>query len=434
MRCTAVARRFTDNRADAVACTRFLRNPKVKVQEIVQTAAGRTNEAAAGRHVLLVEDTSEINYQAKRKRKRGLGQVGNGSDIGLFVHPALAVDAHDGSILGLAGATIWRRAKVKDEKYQSLPIEDKESYRWIETALKARAALPAPDRVTVVADREADIYEVFARLPDRRTDVLIRANHNRALADKQGHLFDEIAAQPEAGRLTFDLPARPGRPARHVTLAVRFGKISLRQPKVGVDPRDPPAIQLHMVEVKEVDPPSQDDAVVWRLLTTHEVASLEQAAQIVDLYRKRWSIEQMFRTVKSQGFDLEESLIADGDALECLAATTLIATTMVMQLVHGRGVAGWNLPATRLFNPSELAVLDGLIRKLEGRTEKQKNPHSRGSLAWAAWTIARLGGWKGYAKERPPGPITFIRGLERFHAITEGFALANEARRTAQLD
>ena len=97
------------------------------VKEILETAAARTNQTAAGRHVLVIQDTSEINYQAKVGRKRNLGRVGNGTDAGLFVHPALAVDAEDGSVLGLAAATIWRRTKVKDPDYQELPIEEKES-------------------------------------------------------------------------------------------------------------------------------------------------------------------------------------------------------------------------------------------------------------------------------------------------------------------
>ena len=95
-----------------------------------------------------------------------------------------------------------------------------------------------------------------------------------------------------------------------------------------------------------------------------------------------------------------------------------------MQLVQGRDQAGVALPASRVFSESEIAVIEALVPKLEGKTAKQKNPHPRHSLAWAAWRLARLGGWNGYASERPPGPITFARGLRRFHAIAEGFALA----------
>lgn len=129
--------------------------------------------------------------------------------------------------------------------------------------------------------------------------------------------------------------------------------------------------------------------------------------------------------MKSQAIDLEESLIADGDALERLAAAALIVATRVMQLVHGRGAAGQAFTAARLFSPTEISVLEALITRLEGKTQKQKNPHPVHTLARAAWCIARLGGWNGYAKERPPGPVTFSNGLKRFHAIAEGFALAS---------
>lgn len=424
MRVSAGMRRLADTRAEQVAFTRLFRNRHVTKQEIIRTAAARTAEAAAGRHVLLIEDSSEINYEAKASRKRGLGRVGNGKDVGLFVHPALAVDAADGSVLGLAAATIWRREGKKADDYQALPIEDKESYKWIAAAKAARQALTDTPLATVIGDREADIYEVFARLPDERTHVLIRAVRDRTLSE-QDRLFSAIAKAPEAGRIAFELQARPGRPARTVELAVRFAEVTLRQPRLGADRRDPRELTLNMVEVREIDPPSPKEAVIWRLLTTHTVKTLVDACHIVDLYRLRWTVEQLFRTVKSQAIDLEESLIADGDALERLAAAALIVATRVMQLVHGRDAAGQAFKAARLFSPTEITVLQALMARLEGKTQKQKNPHPVHTLAWAAWCIARLGGWNGYAKERPPGPVTFSNGLKRFHAIAEGFALAN---------
>jgi hypothetical protein len=104
--------RLSSDRAEEVGMARFFRNPKVKKGGMLKTAAKRTAAAAAGRHVLILQDTSEINYQAKAERKRYLGKVGNGEDVGLFVHPALTVDAETGAALGLAGATIWRRQKI----------------------------------------------------------------------------------------------------------------------------------------------------------------------------------------------------------------------------------------------------------------------------------------------------------------------------------
>jgi hypothetical protein len=109
--------------------------------------------------------------------------------------------------------------------------------------------------------------------------------------------------------------------------------------------------------------------------------------------------------------------------LERLAAAGMVAATMVMQLVHGRADAGSNLPASRLFTSQQIELLHALTPRLQGKTTSQQNPHPASSIAWAAWHIARLGGWNGYASERPPGPITFSRGLTRFEAIAEGFQI-----------
>lgn len=185
---------------------------------------------------------------------------------------------------------------------------------------------------------------------------------------------------------------------------------------------------LNAVEVREIDPPAKAEAVLWRLLTSHRVATLNDALDVVGLYRLRWTVEQLFRTLKSQALDIEASFLEDAEALERLAATALVAATMVMQLVHARGEAGHTLPAARVFSPSQIAALHALTKRLEGRTAKQKNPHPSECLAWASWHIARLGGWTGYASERPPGPITFSRGLQRFEAIAEGIAIAQSTR------
>lgn len=423
-RATANVRQFTVRRSEEAAAARFFRNDKVSVEEILAEASARTAQACAGRHVLLLEDTSEINYEAKKGRKRGLGQVGNGTDAGLFVHPALALDAADAGILGLGWATIWRRTKTKRPDYRNQPIEEKESHRWISTVQMACQRLGEARRITAIADREADIYEVFARLPDARTHVIVRARCDRALADCDRRMLEAVAAAPQAGRITFDMPPRSGRPARTVDAAISFAGVSIRQPKVGASKSDPETIPLNLVQLRECDPPSGEDGVEWNLLTTHEVASLGDALRIVEYYRLRWSIEQVFRTIKSQGIDIEASFLRDGEALEKLAAVALITAIKAMQLVHGRDHSGCTHEAARVFVPEELAVLVHVVAYLEGATARQKNPHPAQSLAWAAWAIARLGGWKGYQSERPPGPITFCQGLQRFSAMAEGFRIA----------
>ena len=159
-------RKLADDRPEQVKLRRFLRNEAVTVEEMVAHRAMLVAAAAKGRpHVLAIQDTSEINYQAQSGRKHGLGTVGNGSDIGLFVHPVLAVDAQTQECLGLVDAQVWRRTKGKAPNYKSLPIEQKESYRWVKGGDRAKAVLDEALMVTLIDDREGDIYEKWARLP-----------------------------------------------------------------------------------------------------------------------------------------------------------------------------------------------------------------------------------------------------------------------------
>jgi hypothetical protein len=125
---TVCLRNLADDRAEQARFKRFLASEAVTVEEMVSHRAMFVAEAAGGRHVLAIQDTSEVNYQAQSGRKQQLGTVGNGSDIGLFIHPVLGVDAVSGECLGLIDTQVWRRTKSKAKNYKDLPIEEKESY------------------------------------------------------------------------------------------------------------------------------------------------------------------------------------------------------------------------------------------------------------------------------------------------------------------
>ena len=416
-------RKLADDRSEQVRFRRFLSNEAVTVEEMVAHRAMFVAEAAKGRHVLAIQDTSEINYQAQSGRKQGLGKVGNGTDAGLFVHPVLALDAETQECLGLVDVQVWRRTRSKAENYKRLPIEEKESHRWVKGANQAKAVLAEAAMVTVIDDREGDIYEKWARLPDQRSHLLTRASRDRSLTDGS-RLFTALGQMPEAHRFTFDLPARPGkRGARTAQMAVRFGPIRICRPGNCSDRNAPREIELFAIEVRELDSPP-GDAICWRLLTTHGIESVEQALTVIGWYRLRWHIEQLFRTLKRQGLRIEQSVIEDGEALEKLAVIALIAATATMQLVLARSAGGPPPPARRVFDPGQIEVLHALQKKLQGRTIKQQNPHPSDSLAWAAWTIARLGGWTGHGSDKSTGPITMRDGLERFDGIVDGYRLA----------
>src|SRR5262249_16956933 len=151
------------------------------------------------------------------------------------------------------------------------------------------------------------------------------------------------------------------------------------------------AVALTVVDARETCEPEAGEAIHWRLLTTLTVTNVEEARRVVDLYRMRWIIEEFFRTLKTAGFDIEETDIGDPRAMINFVAAATTAAVTVMQLVQARdGTTEQTL--AQAFEPSDQPLLEALSVKLEGQTARQKNPHQKGSLAFAAWVIARLGG------------------------------------------
>jgi hypothetical protein len=204
-------------------------------------------------------------------------------------------------------------------------------------------------------------------------------------------------------------------------LAVRFSHVVLRKPVHGAAPDLPATVTLTMVDVRETTMPKDGKPIHWRLLTTHTVTQLSEARRIVDLYRMRWAIEEFFHTLKTAGFDIEAADIGDPQVMIKFVTAASLAAVTVMQLVKARdGTTGQNLADA--FDPADQPILEAVSRQLEGKTERQKNPHPNGSLAFASWVIARLGGWTGYYGK--PGPQVMRRGLEDFQRIKYGTTLS----------
>ena len=182
----------------------------------------------------------------------------------------------------------------------------------------------------------------------------------------------------------------------------------------------PKTVELTLVEAREINAPAGKTPLLWRLLTTHIVTSAAQAEEVVQLYRLRWRIEQVFRALKSDGLALEDSQIIDAERMFNLAAIGLAGAIRTIQLVDARD--GGPRPATDVIDANFATAFDRLSKRLEGRTQRQKNPHAPGSLAFVSWIAARLGGWNCYYK--PPGPKTMQRGWNKFAAMASGYAVA----------
>jgi hypothetical protein len=424
---------LADSREEALRYGAFLGNAAVTRHEMLVRAGQLTARRAAGREVLVVSDTSECNYACHTGSKRGFGTVGNGTDIGVLIHPTVALDADTGGILGLVGAEVINRApgKVADRKRRA--ADDKESRRWLAGVETAGDVLAEAARITMVEDREGDIYDQFARRPDN-VHLLVRAARDRLIGG--GRLFETCAAWSAVTHYTITVPAKGRgkgqRAERNAVVAVRFGEVRLRRPALaGKELAE--SLTLRVVDVREVDPPpGRTDRVHWCLLTTHAVDTAADALRMVRWYRLRWTIEQVFRTMKTDGVDVETSQITTPNSLLKLVMVALIAAVRIMQLVIGRdGTTGQPL-TDAICDPAQVPALVAINKTLEGRTEKLKNPFDPNSLAWFAWIASRLGGWSGYTSKgyRPAGPKTMARGLKRLDAMVDGWLIANRSALT----
>jgi hypothetical protein len=404
--------------------TRFLRNASVTTTEIAAHAAEGTAARASGRDVVVIQDTSELILGGRRRRAEGYGPVGKGGNLGgLLLHAVLAVELGTGALLGLVDMQIWNCNKGSVKARRSRATADKESQRWIDGTTRAGEVLAKARSITAVSDRESDIYEHFVAHPSN-VDLIVRACQNRLIEAEDTEtcplLFSFIDSVPEQGRFSVKIPAAPGRKQRTAELAVRFSPVVLRKPLHGAAGDLPATLSLTIVDVRETSAPADGDPIHWRLLTTHTVRDLGEARKIVDLYRLRWSIEEFFRTLKTAGFDIEDADIGEPRAMMNLVAAATVAAVTVMQLVKARDGAT-RQQLTDCFAPEEQRLLDAVSSQLEGKTALQKNPHPKGTLAFASWVMARLGGWTGYYGK--PGPKVMRIGLEAFQRIKFGATL-----------
>src|SRR6202022_2958509 len=366
------------------------------------------------------QDTSELALGGRRAKANGYGPVGKGGALrGLLLHAVLAVDAGTGGVLGLVDAKVWNRKGGKVADRRSRGTVHKESQRWLDGTRRAGEVLAAAAHITVVSDRESDIYEHFARRPDN-VHLIVRACQNRKIetdnTDQINLLFSHVDGLPEQGRFEVKIPAAPGRRGRTKNPAIRFSRLGLRKPLHGAAADLPATIALTMVDVRETSMPQDGKPIHWRLLTTHAVTTLGEARRIVDLYRLRWTIEEFFHTLKTAGFDIEAADIGDPQVMIKFVAAATVAAVTVMQLVKARdGTPGQSLADA--FEPPDQPILEAVSTQLEGKTARQKNPHPRGSLAFASWVIGRLGGWTGYYGK--PGPHGIRGGLDDFQPLKD---------------
>lgn len=420
---TVTINRCCPTHKERIGAYRMLNNPQCSESALSEALFRSCHDNILSRHVLCIQDTTEFNYNAHIDRigkdDKGIGPITKDSHAGFFFHPMLVVDPLSHLPLGISALKLWNRdwdKKNRHERgYQHTPMEEKESYRWIECPVQSLLHLPKDTIQTIIADREGDIYQALCSIPNDRTHLLIRSSSNRKLEGEDCLLLERMSSLPVQAEYEIEIRGHDSRKSRTAKIALRFSGLSLARPHT-CPATFKDALSINCIYVVELPQtvPQGEEPIEWRLLTTHTVDTVEQAMECVNWYRCRWFIEELFRVLKSQGLDMEAAQLESGNALKKLLLIALPAALRIMAVKLGYDSKNENIQAGLYFSESEQRCMRLLHKTIEGKTIKLKNPYRTYSLPWAAWLIARLGGWAGYESAAKPGYITIKRGMDTF--------------------
>ena len=329
------------------AAYRFFSNPRVEEGDILggHFAATRGRFDESDGPILVLQDTTEFTYQRRDPHAVGFTKsVNSGRDkdarlrhhavCGILMHSSLAV-TQEGLPLGLAAVKFWNREKFKGTAQLKrkinptrVPIEGKESVRWLENLRQSVDLLGRPDRCIHVGDRESDIYELYCLTKELGTHFVVRTVVDRLAGDGDHTVSVEMREVQSAGTHQIEVRGDDDEITR-ASLEVRFKRIRVLPP-IGKQKRYPP-LDLTVIHATEIDPPSGRKPIVWKLLTDFEVESFEQAVEKIHWYAMRWKIEVFHKILKS-GCRAEDAKLRAADRLANLVAVFCIVSWRVLWL------------------------------------------------------------------------------------------------------
>lgn len=427
--------KISSTRAEQIGYYRFLNNSSVTEEKLLEEQTRRCTLASIGKVILCLSDTTELNFNSHSKRLKpntGLGFTNNlEKDFGFLAHLSIAIDAKSNFPYGVSDLQLWHRESKQNKQGKAkakLPIIEKESNKWVKGYTKSKSILKNASHVVYIQDREADVYEQLLNFSASKNEYfIIRCCRNRAAEDSQ--LIDaKLDAANSIGnyelQLTGEGNAKQGK--RKVTMEVRVIKTRIKCP---TDKGKSSGLQslteeITIIETRQVDVKNGDTPIVWKLLTSCKVNDLGDALQVIEWYTARWIIEELFKIVKKENYDLESSELENGMALRKFFTKLVDSAIKIFQIQIAYNIEeGESLESISSYSKEEFKCLEKVLTTLEGKTDKQKNPHKKKSIKWIIWIFARLGGWKGYASQRKAGITTIIEGMNKFNTIMNGWEL-----------
>ena len=399
---------------DTMAAYRFFKNPSVDPDGILEPHVDATKRRMAEHPVVLIaQDTTELDFTLHPPDDAGCLNTPN--RFGFYDHTHLAITP-DRLCLGVVGSEQFSRTPEdlgKSQERRNLPIEEKESFRWLAGyRLASDLARDCPDtQVVSVADSEADIYDIFVEAEKHPTpaDFLIRAKAERSTPERDPDaggaayckVLDEVSASKLRGRQTLKLPRTPKRAARKATLEIRAIRVTVKPPHAR---SHLPKVTFNVVLVEEVDGPRDGTDVSWLLMTSLPIDSFKDILHIVDCYVARWMIEIYFRVLKT-GCRVEEIQLETTSRIKnCLAFYKIIAWRVVQLTYLSRECP--SLTCTAVFDDSEW-------KSVWRVTTKKKLPKKPPTLSEFIPLLAQLGGYNNRASDPPPGPQAIWVGVRR---------------------
>ena len=453
---SAVINRACPKASDKKSAYRFINNENVQLSAIVSDMKNQLIDnikTLEVKDVIIAQDTMEVVLEkiVKRLEKQGREALECArTNKGMRSHSAIVMDASNGMPLGFGFLQIWGRTpkplrQVKEEditpdrkrqpsyyitdpksgktryKY-GVPVteRDSESSRWIDACKEIRESLDGDVHITMVQDREGDMYPLLtlpSELPN--FDIVVRAAKKRNIRLGDGSktgLSEYTASVPSETTMEITVSKGPRSPKRKAVIEISYGEVTVLRPHSPVYPQK--SVKLYFVRAAECSTPDKEAKDIdWLLLTSIKVTNAEDAKKVIGYYRRRWFIEDYHRLLKKKGFGIEDIQVETPHAFEINLAVCIKSAYETALLKKGFDSSDDRTPATLVFTPLELQIVEHLNKEFNPRKKIYKNPYPRGSLAWAAWAVACEGGWSAMPSQPKPGRRTFKRGIDRIETI-----------------
>jgi hypothetical protein len=420
--------------ANTKAAYRFLSNGRVNEQAILQGHFDSTRKRvhASQGPVLVLQDTTEFSYQRDKPEMIGFTIVGNGGKdragqfiartvCGILMHSSLAVTC-DGLPLGLCAIKFWNRKKFKGTNALKkkinptrIPIQEKESYRWLQNLRQSTALLEQPERCVHIGDRESDIYELFCSAQELGTHFLVRTCVDRLAGDGNVTLASEMALAPVQGQHRIKFKDPHNAKSYEALLEIKYRCIQVLPP-IGKQKSYPP-LELTVLHAQERRAPKNRPALQWKLLTNLPVHTLTDAIEKLDWYAMRWKIETFHKILKS-GCKAEDTRLRTAERLVNLISIYCIVSWRIFWLTMINRICPQGA-STLALTQEEIAVLQRL-----GKHKSTKDVAFK-TMSQALIQIAKLGGYLARNSDPPPGNLVMWRGFMRLTDIMLGFEMAN---------